>query len=321
VTGPITRERGVFTLSLDLELIWGTMDVFGPERFRSTCQRERQVVPRLLALLEQYGISATWCVLGHLFLEECSPNGSQPHAQLARPKHAWSRGDWFAFDTGGTEETRPTFYGRSLVRQIRSCQVPQELGSHSFSHVIFGDEGCSEAVAESELTACRAAARDMGIELRSFAFPRNSVGHLDVLERQGFRCYRGPEPVWYEQLPVRSLRARLAHLWDVVRAAEPPTVLPERARQSLWNLPGSMIYFPAHGARRLIPVSRRVRRAVRGLDAAVRERRIFHLWFHPTNLADATDAMMGGLKAIFQHAARLRDSGQLDIRPMGSQVT
>ncbi|HEY7409743.1 MAG TPA: polysaccharide deacetylase family protein [Vicinamibacteria bacterium] len=313
-------ERGVFTLSLDFELIWGTLDLFGPERFRRVCEREREVVPRLLDLLREFGISATWCVLGHLFLETCAPEGGRAHAGLVRPRHAWCPGDWFASDTGGTEETRPTFYAHSLLRQIRSCPVPQEVGSHSFSHVIFGDEGCSEAVAESEVAACVAAARDLGIELRSFAFPRNSVGHLGVWKRHGFRCYRGPEPVWYEQLPVRTLRARLAHLWDVVRAAEPPTVLPERVDGTLWNVPGSMIYFPAHGVRRLLPVSRRALRALRGLEAAARERRVFHLWFHPTNLADATDAMMGGLRTIFERAASLRDRSLLDIRPMGALV-
>ena len=74
MTGPAGPglERGVFTLSLDFELIWGTLDLFGPDRFRRACEVERSVVfDRLLALLEELEISATWCVLGHLFLDRC----------------------------------------------------------------------------------------------------------------------------------------------------------------------------------------------------------------------------------------------------------
>ena len=41
-------KGGIFTLSLDLELIWGTLDLFGPEAFRRRCQVERQVVIDLM---------------------------------------------------------------------------------------------------------------------------------------------------------------------------------------------------------------------------------------------------------------------------------
>src|SRR5262249_40933587 len=154
------------------------------------------------------------------------------------------------------------------VEKIRTCAVPQEIGSHGFAHVIFGDPGCSRATAESEIAACIRLARAMGIEMSSFAFPRNRVGHLDVLRSFGFECYRGPEPIWYELSGRKGILDRLAHLWDVVMATTPPVVEPERTTSGLWNIPGSMIYFPMHGFRRYIPVGRRVRRATRGLDAA-----------------------------------------------------
>lgn len=314
-------ERGAFTLSLDFELIWGTLDLFGPDGFRRACEVEREVViDRLLDLLREFEISATWCVLGHLMLDRCARQDGRIHPEIVRPAHAWVRGDWFAHDAGGSEQTQPLFFGRSLVEKIRACRVPQEIGCHSFSHVIFGDAGCSAATAESELAACVRLAREMGLELRSFAFPRNRVGHLDALRRHGFRAYRGPGPRWYERDEHVGPIGRLAHLWDVMRAAPPPTVLPERTPSGLWNVPGSMIYFPMHGVRRWIPVSRRVARAVKGLEAAARSRRIFHLWFHPTNLAEQADAMIGGLRRIFEHAARLRSRGTLSVLPMRALV-
>jgi peptidoglycan/xylan/chitin deacetylase (PgdA/CDA1 family) len=315
--------RGVFTLSLDFELIWGTLDHAGPGGFARACTIERTiVVDRLLEILAEFEIPATWLVLGHLFLEGCSATGGVPHADVVRPTHAWHPDDWFRHDPCGTEASNPLFYGRALVRKIQACRVPQEIGCHSFSHVIFGDAGCSREAAASEIEASIAAARELGIEMRSFAFPRNSVGHLDLLVANGFRSFRGPGSTWYERRGTdehgqRSALQRLAHLWDFIAARTPPVVAPQRVEPGILNIPGSMIYLPMHGVRRHIPVGRRVTRAFRGLDAAEATGRVFHLWFHPTNLADETEAMLGGLRRICAEAARRRAAGRLDVLSMG----
>jgi peptidoglycan/xylan/chitin deacetylase (PgdA/CDA1 family) len=319
--GESALERGVFTLSLDFELIWGTLDHGGIDRFGRACQVEREVVvDRLLALLAEFEISATWCIVGHLFLASCSPVEGVKHPEIVRPTHPWSVGDWFSEDPCGREETDPIFYGASLIEKIRACPVPQEIGCHSFSHVIFGDPGCSRDTAESELTECVRRASDSGIQLRSFAFPRNSVGHLDVLREAGFACYRGPEPVWWERPDVPRVAKRIGHLVDVLTARRPPVVTPVEELEGLWNIPGSMMLFPMHGRRRHIPASLRVRRAVKGLERAADERRIFHLWFHPTNLADETERMFGALRSILRHVSGIREKQRMDVRSMATLV-
>jgi peptidoglycan/xylan/chitin deacetylase (PgdA/CDA1 family) len=317
----LSLERGVFTTSLDLELIWGTLDLFGPERFRPACVTERsEVIDRLLDLFCEFDVQATWLVLGHLMLDRCAPENGKKHPEIVRPAHTWHRKDWFQHDPGGIEDDQSIFLGRSLIEKIRACRVPQEIGCHSFSHVIFGDSGCSAETAESEIKASLAAARDLGVEMQSFAFPRNEVGHLDLLSKYGFTCYRGPEPQWYERRALPSALRRVARSVGVLAAAEPPVVLPEETESGLWNIPGSMIYFPMHGLRKYMPVSLRVKRAIKGLNAAARQRKIFHLWFHPTNLADETNEMFAGLRSILEHASLLRSRDQLSILPMRSLV-
>jgi peptidoglycan/xylan/chitin deacetylase (PgdA/CDA1 family) len=314
-----TLDRGVFTLSLDFELIWGTLDR-GPDAFREACERERSVVvDRLLALLAEFEISATWCTLGHLFLEGCAPRDGRKHPEIVPPRPG-GIDDWFEHDPCGTEESDPIFYGKSLVDRILACAMSQEIGCHSFSHPMFGDPGCSRETAITELAECVRLAGERGLTLRSFAFPRNRVGHLDVLRDHGFTAYRGPDPTWYEGDRWPRTIKRLGHLVDVVLARRPPVVLPEETLPGLWNLPGSMIYFPMHGRRRHIPLSLRVSRALKGLDAAANERRVFHLWFHPTNLAFETESMLGGLRQIFERASALRRNGALSIRSMGDVV-
>jgi peptidoglycan/xylan/chitin deacetylase (PgdA/CDA1 family) len=312
---------GIFTISLDFELIWGTLDLFGPEGFRGDCEIERSaVIDRLLELFIEFDVPATWCILGHLFLDHCDVVDGVKHPEIVRAEHQWCANDWFEHDPCGAEESAPLFLGKSLIEKIRSCSVPQEIGSHSFSHVIFGDRGCSRDAAQSELAACVKLAEESGIQLRSFAFPRNQIGHLDLLAKYGFACYRGPEPNWYQSPRWPAAVRRLSHLGEVITAAEPPVVEPEDRGDGLVNIPGSMIYFPRHGLRRYLPMYLRVRRAVKGLRAAARRGRIFHLWFHPTNLAgdqQTMDAMFGGLRRILEYASRMREKGQLEILTMG----
>jgi hypothetical protein len=314
----MAASRGAFVLSLDFELIWGTLDKHGPERFRAPCERERfEVFEPFVALLEEFEIPATWCVLGHLMLDSCAPVDGVKHPEIVRPRHAWHPDDWFVHDPSSDERSAPIFYGRSLVERLLAARVPQEIGCHTFSHVIFGDPGCSRETAVSEVRACVRAATELGVTPRSFAFPRNRVGHLDVLREHGFTCFRGPDPPWYAmgRGNYGSLK-RAAHLADAIAARRPGVVLPERV-EGLINVPGSMQYFPSNGVRRHVPMAPRVRRMLAGVESAARRRRIMHLWFHPTNLADETEAMLGGLRTVFTDVARRRERGELDTLSMG----
>jgi hypothetical protein len=89
----------------------------------------------------------------------------------------------------------------------------------------------------------------------------------------------------------------------------------------IWNLPAS--YFYVSGARwgKLIPGSLRVFKARQGLRLAARKRRLFHLWFHPFNLADNTDMWLKGLESIFAEVSRYRDGGLLENFTMGEAAT
>ena len=317
MTGARSLERGAMVVSLDFELIWGTIDLFGAGRFRHAVEVERaMVVDRLLDLFVRHDIAATWCIVGHLFLERCEAVAGVAHPDIVRPRHDWVDGDWLAHDPCGSEASHPLHYGRSLVRRIQACPVRQEIGSHSFSHVVFGDTGCSRAAADSDLAACRRHAEELDVTLRSFAFPRNRVGHLDVVAEHGFTSYRAPEPAWYDRPRVPEAARRAGHLLKVLSAWRPPVTTPSRTAGGLCRLPASMMYFPMHGRRRWIPASLRVRRALRGLADAAAQRKVFHMWFHPTNMADEADAMFAGLDRILSAAADLRRRGELDVLTM-----
>jgi len=308
---------GTFVLSLDTELVWGSFDHTSAADFERRYPDIRGVIADILGLLERHEISATWAVVGHLFLRACQRGADgRAHPELRRPTHAWFDSDWLGPDPCTDRASDPLWYGDDIIAALRAAGVPQEIGSHSFSHVIFGDEGCSADVASSELEACFRVAADEGIELRSFVFPRNVEGHHDVLRAHGIRAFRGAEPYWYRRLPGPLRRA--AHLADEAIALTPPVSSPAEILPGLWDIPGSMLLLSRVGVRRLVPIQARVSKARKGLRRAVREDKVFHLWFHPFNLAVDRGAMLAALDEILQEASRLRSAGQLTIRSMGA---
>lgn len=312
---PAPLPRGVFTLSIDTELAWGGFD--RPDREQRWRQEEgsREVVRRLLALFERHRISATWAVVGHLFLERCNGGGPVAHPEIPRPYAPWFSRDWYSLDPRSSASEAPLWYAPDLIRLLRQASPTQEIASHSFAHLVFGDSGCSADAAAGDLAACEAAAGDWGLNLRSFVFPRNRVGHLPLLPRYGFICYRGPDPTWFEPLP-RPLR-RAAHFLDDLAGLPPPTVLPQ-FRSGLWDLPGTMMWQGRDGPRRLLPLGSRVRKALAGLREAARRRRLFHLWFHPVNFVADREAQLAAFERVLAAAAGRRDRGELEILTMAS---
>jgi hypothetical protein len=318
---PVALPMGIFTLSLDFELIWGKLDKPEWPRFRDVCARERDVVvDRLLGLFSEYDIPATWCTVGHLFLDRCGPSESARHSGIACAaggEHAHIR---LARDPGTSEDRDPLFYGRELIERVRRCPTPQEIGNHTFTHVVADERVCTAEVMDAELEASTAAARALGLKMTSFAFPRNRIRHVGLLARHGFTAFRGQDMVWYERTPRRRWYHRAGHLYDVVAAGTPSAVLPVWHREGIWEIPGSMLYTPSYGCRRVLPASWRVCRAKSGIEDAVRTRRIFHLWFHPTDVVVRMDDMLNGLREIFETVSDLRRRGELQALPMAGIV-
>ena len=309
---------GTFILSLDTEMAWGAVDRPRSARADGEYALTRQAIHDLLSLFEKYEIQATWAVVGHLFLQGCRQEDGGKHPEIVRPTYRWLSGDWFDRDPCTDVSSDSFWYGPDMIEQILQCHIPQEIGCHGFSHMIVGDPGCSRECFESELEACRAATADWGIQLRSFVFPRNSIGHLDILAEQGFTSFRGVAPAWHRPFPGSMKRA--ARFLDAFVPIPPPTTTPV-LEQGIMNIPASYQYLHRSGWGRLSPISVRVRKAISSLRRAAQEGTIFHMWFHPFNIASDHLGLMGGLEAILQEVTRLRCTGSLTNQTMGSMAS
>lgn len=297
---------GVLTISLDTELIWGMFEREESKRYIDAYQSTPGIVSDLCDLFHTYDISATWAVVAHLF-----DNCISDHQSL---KERHNRDNSFPCETG---LDRDLWYVPSLLEPIASCPAEQELGLHGYSHMVLTDY--SREAIKSELTAAVGTAEEYGFSPSTFIFPRNRIAHLDLLAECGFEIYRGIDNRWYEKYPIsETVKKPLRFVDEAV--APPPTVTPNE-RSGLICVPGSHPFRPINKGWKWIPSDRRIARLKQGLKRAVATDRIYHLWFHPFNLAASQSEQFDILEEVFQFVDELRANDGLEVIPMQGVAT
>ncbi len=278
---------GKLTISIDLELAWGWWDILTPEILRNAETAERPICDALLELFDRHRIPATWAVVAAV-LDEASAR--------ARPGNMRS---WHAPD---------------IIERIVKAKAAHEIGSHGGRHVYYDAIPASQA--QDDLDFARDVHRANALPFESFVFPRNAIGHLDILSRAGVRTFRGPDTGW-----VRAAGNAPPILRKIVTFSDkllPIPPAPARAQRhgTLIDIPGSMLLPGRDGARRFIlPQVTRAKLRM-GLKRARRTGETFHFWFHPCNFYYRREEQLATLAWFLEHAAEEASRGRIEIRTM-----
>jgi peptidoglycan/xylan/chitin deacetylase (PgdA/CDA1 family) len=304
---------GTFTLSVDVEGLWGLFFVRSYVDDPSAAMAGREALPRMLELLAERRMHATFAFVGHLFLDRCGPWKGTPHPGAPRPRYPWYDRDWYADDPGGDESSHPLWYARSQALDV--ARAGHDIGAHGFAHAILDETCVGRDVADAEFAAAQAAARDAGLPpLASFVFPQNVVGHADGLAAAGFACYRACDGGRTARAgPPGGLR-RARNLAEHALAAVPFVGRPVRREDGVVEIPSSFPLLGREGLRRAVTRAARVARVEKGLDAAAREGAMLHVWTHPHAFADETS--LGDFAAVLDAVARRRARGDVEVVTM-----
>ncbi len=299
-------SAGLFILSLDTEIAWGAYNADQLRRDAACFDRYRETIPRLIALLDRYQIPATWALVGHLLLDQCSG-----HPELPQPHYGWANVPDSERDPRSDRARAPWYYAPDVVAQIQAATTKHEIGTHTFTHLIADDPAVSAAMWAAQLRACAALHAERGLTMRSLVYPLNRVAYVEQLPDYGIVAYRGPE---------RRPKYRLSWAADRALPFTPPTYTPDTlvepiGHQRLVNLPASQFLIARLKGSKIMPARVRVNDAKRGLAQAAQRGELFHLWFHPYNLG-LGESMFSGLEQILREVARLRDTGTLRILTM-----
>jgi len=97
---------------MEIELAWGLHDLQNFSEAAESLSHKRKIETKTLAsilnICEDYDISFTFDIVGHLFCSECTGKHSGPH-----PK------GWFERDPGTNMQSNPHFYAPDLINMIK----------------------------------------------------------------------------------------------------------------------------------------------------------------------------------------------------------
>jgi hypothetical protein len=302
-------------ISLDLELSWGSFDhAYGDALLKMARWTHDVGVPRLLGRLTRNNLSASWAIVGGMMDSSLPDVSSLPEVRFPHFPRPW-------FDyvpKTGDESSHPEWFGASLVRMIQDAQPRQEIGFHSFSHVLFGWPGMTRERAIAEYEFCGRLARRHGFSPTCFVFPRNSVAYLRELHDAGFICFRD-----VDELPFRFNSQKLTSIAAVLAdfAGVRPRVVEPSLKEGLVSIPGSLMVRYAGGWRKYIPDSSRLRRLRKGLDRVRRAGGVFHVWFHPENLYAEWPRVENVVARFLEELGNMVGNGDVRCLTMGQLAT
>ena len=314
---------GILMVSLDFELYWGVRDKMGLESYTANLLGARDVIPRLLDLFVESGIHATWATVGFLFFDERDELLAHLPAVVPGYRNQNLSPYDHVFHIGPNERKDPFHYGRSLIRRV--LQYPgQEIGTHTFSHYYCLEEGQTLDEFRADLGAARAAARQLGIELKSLVFPRNQwrPDYLAACAESGIRVVRGHEQAWMYRPTggADSAVKRAFRLADsYVNISGHHGQKPVCCDAGVTNVPSSRFLRPfSNGLARLAPFH--LRRIRASMKHAAKHGLIYHLWWHPHNSGVHQEENLSTLRCILSHFGELAKQYGMASRSMGELI-
>jgi hypothetical protein len=295
-------NKPVFLITLDTELLWGPAGgKDGKELFdfiKRNGKNSRNVISTLLDLFQKYKIPATWAVVGHLFLDHCN----EETCLTKKNMNEFGYKHWWYNDPYSNIEKDPLYYGKDIIERILVNPINHELGYHSFSHTVFTI--INRKMAEAEIKESKKIEKEWNIKFSSFVFPLNEIAYVDVLKENGFKIYRGNTVGLFDDRQNMIFKK----IRGTIKKFIAPPIQP-KWMDGIWEVQSSMFFSDIQ-----IPPSLLLRGKI-GLERAIKDKKIFHIWLHPWDLF-VYNRLRDDLEKMLKYVNRRRAEGKLEIMTM-----
>ena len=171
----------------------------------------------------------------------------------------------------------------SILELLLKSSIKHDIGAHGYYHSEFTNLCRNEA--ENELNRISAGMKKFGIVPRSFVFPKNSVAHLDMLEKYGYKCYRSYGDFMNDCMYIE----KQGQLYDI--------------HPSLYIDQGTSFTF-----------------LKKIFDISIAKKLPFHVWFHLWNFGERKESMQRTINKLFiplfKYAEKKEKIGVLTLETM-----
>lgn len=171
----------------------------------------------------------------------------------------------------------------SILELLLKSPVKHDIGAHGYTHREFTNLSRNDA--ENEVNMISAGMKKFGITPRSFVFPKNSVAHLDLLEKYGYKCYRGYGDFMNDCMYIEK-------------------------HDQLYNIHPSLYIGQSTSFMFLKKI----------LDITITKKLPFHVWFHLWNFGETRESMQRSINNVFipmfKYGKKKEENGMLTFETM-----
>lgn len=175
-------------ISIDFEMRWGVHDLYGLniEGYKKNLINSRQAVTSTLNMFKERNIRATWATVGALAL-----NDWNEYFSYNSPIPNYSNKKLKILDSYSKIDPEGLFhFAPDLVKSIVETEG-QELGSHSFSHLYFLEEGITaKDFVDDALLVKKIFEEKFKSSPVSIVFPRNQINFKENFYEPNLMIYR-----------------------------------------------------------------------------------------------------------------------------------
>lgn len=173
---------GSVTISVELELGWGSHDKADYSRLSKNRNKESKYLKKLLNTCDKNNIKLTFNVVGKLLTDN---NITRVDRSL------YPEGWWEEYDNA-TADQQQLFHATDLIQAICDADVEHEFASHTYSHVMV-DEVSNKCVCH-EFSLMEDIFEEWDIDQpHSFVAPRHRTISSDTLNKNGIQVVRTPD--------------------------------------------------------------------------------------------------------------------------------
>jgi hypothetical protein len=292
-------NSGSVTFSFDCEGKWGMADISSNWDANLTQVNLLKTYEFILETLKDYDISATFAFVGaftesrEVFLDETLPCLSSDNYSK------WL--DYSKFRI--IDKNEEGWFMPELLNLVKEYNV-HEIASHGYTHIPFSMLNHRDA--RTELKLIRQWAKKNKIECSTLVYPRNMIGHNNLLKEYGIFGYRDePDAITDHRVP-KVIKTLIEETWVLKKSQQFELIEP-------CKIPGGVFINWRYGFRIFVPPLVSLLKYRSMINDAILRNQVAHFWTHPHNFI-TSPSTKNLFKNLCEEVSIQRDKSKLVVK-------
>jgi hypothetical protein len=292
-------NSGSVTFSFDCEGKWGMADISSNWDANLTQVNLLKTYEFILETLKDYDISATFAFVGaftesrEVFLDETLPCLSSDNYSK------WL--DYSKFRI--MDKNEEGWFMPELLNLVKEYNV-HEIASHGYTHIPFSMLNHRDA--RTELKLIRQWAKKNKIECSTLVYPRNMIGHNNLLKEYGIFGYRDePDAITDHRVP-KVIKTLIEETWVLKKSQQFELIEP-------CKIPGGVFINWRYGFRNFVPPLVSLLKYRSMINDAILRNQVAHFWTHPHNFI-TSPSTKNLFKNLCEEVSIQRDKSKLVVK-------